>query len=397
VFVTGTPRKGVGNAATSGFWPLSSTGKNPFLEDSVMRISALAPVLAIVPMVAMAQEAPKDEATVVNGRVRVTNDIYSNKDLSKPTKYNFALDRARVWMSRTVKGVETNIQLRFESDQNGKGNEDATDPSIATSSVINRAYMNFKDVAPGLNIQVGKQLYKFADDADYGVAATDAQATYGTVNSGYGLGIFADYKIPGDLGTAHVAITNGNGKTNTDNNSQKAFVGLVKLVPMKGIGLNLGYAVDALKKDADKNVIDTYYTAGVTTAQDLTFVELGLEYNLRATKKDSDYYGTTSGSGLATRVGYKLDNLKLIGVYNMLQKNLKDETATSYFGGTLDSKTKTPKGQTIVAAAEYTVGSAIVGAQYKMAMDTVKIQKDKNGSLDGKSYGEAKLYSQVNF
>jgi hypothetical protein len=166
------------------------TGESPILEDFVMRISRLAFIsaCAVVPMLASAQDAPKDEATAVGGRVRVTNTVYSNKDLSKPTKYNFALDRARLWMSRTVKGVETNIQLRFEGDQNGKGNEDTFDPALSTSSVINRAYVNFKDVAPGLNIQVGKQIYKFADDADYGLAATDAQSTFGTVNGGYGLG-----------------------------------------------------------------------------------------------------------------------------------------------------------------------------------------------------------------
>lgn len=365
-----------------------------------MRLSSfvLATAFAAVPLLALGEDAPKDEATTVAGRVRVTNSVYSNKDLSKPTKYNFALDRARLWMNRTVKGnTEGYVQLRFESNQNGKGNEDSTDPSLETTSVINRAFINFKDVAPGLNIQVGKQVYKFADDTDYGLGATDAQDTFGKVNGGYGLGIFADYKIPGDMGMAHVAVTNGNGKTNVENNSQKAFVSYVKLAPVKGVGVNLGYAVDTLKKDGDKNVSDSYYTAGVSTSQDLTFVNLGFEYDLRATKKGSDYYGSTSGTGMAARVGYKLDALNLVGVYNILQKKYQTETATSYFSGSLDSKTKTPKGQSFVAAAEYTVGAAIVGAQYKMYMDTAKIQKDKNANLDGKSYGEATLYTQLSF
>lgn len=363
-----------------------------------MRLSFIAATaFAAVPMMAMAQEPAKDEATVVGGRLRVTSKVLDTTDKSKPANYPFDMDRARMWFSRTVKGVETYVQLRLENNQNGKANEDSADPTLATTSIINRAYINFKDVAPGLNLQVGKHIYKFGDDADYGLAGTDAQATFGTVNSGYGLGVFADYKIPDGMGMAHIALTNGNGKSYTENNSQKAFVSYFKITPMAGLGVNFGYAVNTLKKDTDKNIADSNITLGVTTSQDLTFVSLGFEYDMRATKRDGKYSGSTSGTGMAARVGYKLDALNLVGVYNMLQKTYQDEQATGYFGGTLDSKTKTPKGSSLVAAAEYTVGSAIVGAQYKMMSNDAKVYKDKDAKVAEKSASEAKLYTQVNF
>lgn len=363
-----------------------------------MRIALVAATaFSVVPMIAMAQEPAKDEATVVGGRFRVINSIMNSEDESKPEKYQFKLDRARLSLSRTVKGVEAAAQFRLESDQNGRGNEDSTDPSLSTTSIINRAYINFKDVVPGLNVQVGKQIYKFADDADYGIAATDAQLAFGTVNGGYGVGLFTDYKIPGDMGTAHIALTNGNGKTNEDNNSQKAFVSHFRLAPVKGVGVNFGYAANTLKKDADKNVSDTNITVGATTSQDLTFVSLGFEYDLRTTKRDGKYYGSTSGNGIAARAGYKLDALNLIGVYNMLQKTYETEQGTGYAGGTLDSKTKTPKASTLVAAAEYTIGSAIVGGQYKMKTNDAKIFKDKDGKVAEKSAADVTLYTQINF
>lgn len=368
-----------------------------------MRIAFIAATaFAAVPMMAMAQEPAKDEATVVGGRVRVTNKIMDTNDKSKSEHYAFDMDRARLWFSRTVKGVETNLQFRYEGTQNGADNDAVTADTLRGVN-INRAYINFKDVAPGLNLQVGKHIYKFGDDADYGLEVTDAQKTFAVVNSGYGLGLFADYKIPGDMGTAHIAVTNGNGKSYTDGNSQKAFVSYFKIAPMAGIGLNLGWAVNTVKSVTEtgttKNVGESFITVGATTAQELTFVNIGVEYNMKATKRDGKYYdaASASGSGIAARIGYKLDDLKIHAVYNMLQKTYEVEQAFGYMGGILDSKTKTPKGSSFVTAAEYTVGSAIVGAQYKVSMNDAKFAKDKNGTVANKSASTAVLYTQVNF
>jgi hypothetical protein len=364
-----------------------------------MRIAIIAATaFAAVPMIAMAQEPTKDEATAVGGRIRVTSQILNTEDKSRPANYPFSMDRARLSFSRTQKNVEANIQLRFESSQNGNGNE-GTAADDTKFMEVNRAYLNFKDVAPGLNLQVGKKIYTFADDTDYGMEPTDAQSTFAKPNSGYGLGLFADYKIPGDYATAYVAVTNGNGKTYTENNSQKAFVSYFKLVPMKGLGVNFGYAANTLKKSTDKNVLDTNISVGMTTSQDLTFVNLGFEYDMQTTKRDGKYFDSaaTSGTGMAARVGYKLDSLNLVAVYNMLQKTFEDEQSLGYFGGTLDSKTKTPKGASLVAAAEYTVGSAMLGAQYKVKMNDAKVYKDKDAKAANKNAADIKLYTQVNF
>lgn len=240
-------------------------------------------------------ERSESQPTFVGGQIRIFNSIFDHADRSKHPNYPFSVDRARLWTKRNVGSAEAYLQLRFESNQNGQDNEG--NPASTTSLVdINRAYINFKSVVDGLDVQIGKQIYKFADDSDYGLTKTDAYTFFAQPNTDYGVGVFADYKFPSSFGYFHVAVTNGNGKTNSENNSQKAFVSYLRAHPLglfsdcaKCLSTNLGYAVNVLKKEGDKNIVDSVFTASAVTDSSLTFLNLGLEYNLRKTTHDGKF------------------------------------------------------------------------------------------------------------
>jgi hypothetical protein len=211
---------------------------------------------------ASASVSTSNTTTTVGGQVRLLGTLFNSDDQSKPENYPFSLDRTRLWIKREQNGVEGYVQLRFESNQNGKDNE-GKEPSTSSFVDVNRAYVNFKSVADGLDLQLGKQVYKFADDTDYGLTKTDVYEFFGKPNTDYGLGLFADYRLPNSVGTAHVAITNGNSKSNEENNSQKAVVTYFSIFPLllagsdeQGLRTNFGYAANVLKKDGDKNVLD---------------------------------------------------------------------------------------------------------------------------------------------
>jgi hypothetical protein len=371
-------------------------------------VAPAAPIAAPAPVV----EAPKEEATKVGGMIRASMLLSDSKDGKAVQHYGLGIERARLMFSKTKGNVEGVLHLRLEANQNDKDNEGKEDASTKNGIFenVNRVYINFKDVAPGLNVQVGKKLIAFGDDADYGLAPTDAVAGYGTINSGYGLGLFADYALPEKLGTVNLALINGNGKTNTDNNSQKGFVLSTVINPIAGLGVNLGYAVNVPEGSPGKNAKDTYIVAGVATKPELTVASLGLDWFMRKYEKDGKLVdGKGSGSGIAAKATYKIADAKVIAVYNMLTRNLEDETNESYYYystkkgtkktefGVLDSKTKTPKASTYVLAAEYNIGAAFVGLQYKGYTNDAELATDKDGKVSSKTWGDAKLYTQLSF
>jgi hypothetical protein len=360
---------------------------------------AAAPEAAVAPAAPVAAPAPAvEEATKVGGMIRTSLLLSNSKDGKAVQHYGLGVERARLMISRTKGNVEGVLQLRFESNQNGKDNE-GDDAAVKANGVfenVNRVYINFKDVAPGLNIQVGKKVIVFGDDADYGLAPTDAFAEYGTINSGYGLGLFADYALPEKMGTVNLALINGNGKTNVDNNSQKGFVLSTVVNPIAGLGVNLGYAVNVPAGIPGKNVKDTYIVAGVATKPELTVASLGLDWFMRKCEFDGKLV-EGSGSGIDVKATYKIADAKVIAVYNMLSKNLEEDTTTGYYKGDLDSKTKTPKASTYVLAAEYNIGAAFVGLQYKGYMNDAKVATDKDGKVSSKTWGDTKLYTQLSF
>lgn len=348
-------------------------------------------------------EKSDSQSTLVGGQIRVLNSVFDNADRSKHANYPFSIDRARLWAKRQVGSAEAHLQLRFESNQNGADNEG--NPASTSNFVnVNRAYIDFKSVVDGLDVQLGKQVYKFADDNDYGLTKTDAYTFFAQPNTDYGVGVFADYKIPSSLGNVHLAVTNGNGKSNTENNSQKAFVSYLRLQPLglfvdggKGLSTNLGYAVNVLKKDGGKNVLDSVLTLGASTESSLTVLNLGVEYNLRRTTTDGKIYGSTSGSGLAVRTGYEYEKLKLHIIYSGLERKYEAAQNKGFFGGELESESKTTAGSSVLVVSEYKVGSASLGVQYKRYSNDAKYFKDKAGKADEKNADEMKLYAVMSF
>ena len=348
-------------------------------------------------------EKSDPHSTLVGGQIRVLNSVFDHADRSKHSNYPFSIDRARLWAKRAIGSAEAYLQLRFESNQNGADNEGS--PASTSSFVdVNRAYIDFKSVLNGLDIQLGKQVYKFADDSDYGLTKTDAYTFFAQPNTDYGVGGFSDYKIPSSLGHLHMAVTNGNGKSNAENNSQKAFVSYLRLRPLglffdggKGLSTNLGYAINVLKKDGGENVRDSVLTLGAGTESSLSILDFGVEYNLRRTTKDGKLFGSTSGSGIAVRTGYEYEKLKLHVIYSGLERTYDARQNKGFFGGELESESKTASGSSVLLVSEYKTDPASLGVQYKHYSNDAKYFKDKAGKPDEKNADEMKFYAVMSF
>ena len=68
-----------------------------------------------------------------------------------------------------------------------------------------------------------------------------------------------------------------------------------------------------------------------------------------------------------------------------------------FFGGELESESKTASGSSVLLVSEYKTDPASLGVQYKHYSNDAKYFKDKAGKPDEKNADEMKFYAVMSF